>query len=171
MKMPILKWKSLDEMMTIGDQVQQLFDKMFQETSFHSWEERFALTSSGGAAPKFDMRDTDENLVIEVAMPGLNKGDVKVSVSGNLLAIAGEVTREREFRGDDAYKYRRSHGSFYQVMELPAGVDAGNVKTSFSEGVLQIILPKAKPGIVSVPADTSLALPSEPVSDEIDEIS
>ena len=169
--MSILKWKDFDDMMSIRDEVDRLFDQMFEKTTFHSWEERYALMSSGGAAPEFNIQQDDEGIVIRAALPGFERGDVKVSVSGNLLAIGSEVNREREFRGNDAYRYHRSYGAFCKVIELPAGVDANNMRTSFSDGVLEIVLPKAKPGMTSetsAPMDTDLALPSDLLPDEVD---
>jgi HSP20 family protein len=172
MNMSILKWKDFDEMLSIRDEVDRLFDRMFENTKFHSWEERYALMSSGESAPEFNIYQRDEGTVIKVDLPGFQKGDIKVSVSGNLLAIGSEVNREREFRGDGAYRYHRSHGGFCKVMELPAGVDANNIRTSFIDGVLEVVLPKARHGVTNeadVPIDANLALPSETLPDEVDE--
>ncbi len=141
-EMSILKWKNFDEMLSIKDDVDRMFDKMFEKTSFHSWEERYAFMSSGTLSPEFNMRDSGENIVIKVALPEFEKGDVKVSVSGNLLAISSEVNREQEFRGDNAYRYHSSRGSFCKIMELPAGVNANNIRSSFNNGVLEIVIPK-----------------------------
>ena len=171
--MPILKWKNFDDMLSIRDEVDRLFDKMFAEASFQSWEERHALVSSGGPAPEFRMSQSDEGIVIRATLPGFERGDVKVSVSGNLLAIGSEVSREQEFSGTEAYRYHRSYGGFCKVMELPAGVDANSIRKSFDNGVLEVVLPKARPGVTSkaeAPTDTSLVLPVESLPDEIDEI-
>jgi len=170
--MSILKWKDFDEMLSIKDEVDRLFDKMFENINFHSWEERYALTPSGGATPQFSISQRDEGIVIQASLPGFEKGDVKVSVSGNLLAIGSEVSREREFRGNDAYRYQRSHGSFCKVMELPAGTDVNNMKASFENGVLEVLLPKAKASVTdetNVPINTGLALSTDSLPDEIDE--
>ncbi len=133
--------------LSIRDEVDRLFDKMFEKTSFSSWDERHSLASSGGSALKFSVLHQDESIIIKATLPGFEKGDIKVSVSGNLLAIASEVNREREFRGNNVYRYHRSHGAFCKVMELPAGVDANNMRTSFNDGVLEILLPKARNGM------------------------
>ena len=171
--MSILKWKNFEEMPSIRDEVDRLFDRMFEKTTFQSWEERYALMSSGGSVPEFSIQERDEGFVIQVSLPGFEQGDIKVSVSGNLLAIGSEVSREREFRGNNAYRYQRSHGGFCKVMELPAGVDANNIRSSFSDGVLEVVIPKAKASVadeISIPTNTDLALPSDFLPDEIDEI-
>ena len=141
--MSILKWKSSNEMLSIRDEVDRLFDKMFETASFHSCEERYELASSGMQSPEFNVRHKDDSIVIQVVLPGFEKGDVKVSVSGNLLAIGSEVSREREFRGSDGYRYHRSQGSFCKIMELPVEADGDNIRTSFSGDILEIVIPKA----------------------------
>lgn len=181
--MSILKWKDFNEILSIRDQVDNLFDRMFENTSFHSLEERYAITSSGGSVPEFSIRHGDADIIIQVALPGYERGDIKVSVSNNLLAIGSEISREREIRGEGAYRYHRSHGGFCKVMELPAGVDATNIKTSFENGVLEVVLPKMRGRVEntknrkSLPANkannstsTDLIPASESLPDDIDEI-
>ena len=170
--MSLLKWKAIDDMLSIKDEVDRLFDQMFERTSFHSWEERYALISSGMQSPEFRISHRDEGVLIQADLPGFEKGDVKVSVSGNLLAIGSEVNREREFKGDNAYRYQRSHGSFCKVMELPEGVDASRIRASFVDGRLEVVIPKAQhsmPTEIRVPIETKPVLPPDTLPDEIDE--
>jgi len=149
--MSILKWKNFDELVSIKDEVERLLNSMFESTSFHSIEERYALVSSGMPSPQFNIQYQDDDLVIQSEMPGYEKGDIKVSVSGSLLAIGSEVNREREFRGNDAYKYHRSQGSFCKIMELPTGLDPSGIRTSFKDGLLEIVIPKAGRGMLTQP--------------------
>jgi HSP20 family protein len=141
--MSIVKWKDFNELLSVKDEVNRLLDKMFESASFHSLEERFSLISSGVSTPQFNTFYRGDDLVIQSHMPEFEKGDVKVSVSGNLLAIGSEVRREREYVGNEAYRYQRSQGSFCKVMELPAGLDTNKIKSSFTNGVLEIVIPKA----------------------------
>ena len=140
--MSIIKWKEFDNLLSIKDEVNRLIDKMFESTSFHSIEERYALISSGVPAPKFDVFYRGSDLVIQSHLPEFEKGDIKVSISGNLLAIGSEVRREREFNGKEAYRYQRSQGSFCKIMELPSGLDVDKIKSTFTNGVLEIVIPK-----------------------------
>jgi len=169
--MSILKWKNFDEILSIKDDVDRLFDRMFEKTSFHSWQERYSLMSSGTPSPEFSIRDRGDNIVIKAELPEFEKGDVKVSVSGNLLAIGSEVNREREFRGNNAYRYHRSQGSFCKVMELPAGVDANGIRSSFSDGILEIVIPKAgtKSTQTRIPIDTEIVPSPESLPEDYDE--
>ncbi|MGB9597686.1 MAG: Hsp20/alpha crystallin family protein, partial [Candidatus Poribacteria bacterium] len=46
----------------------------------------------------------------------------------------------------NAYRYQRSHGSFCKVMELPSGFDVNRMKSTFVNGVLEIVIPKSGSG-------------------------
>ena len=141
--MSIVKWKDFDDLLSVKDEVNRMIDKMFESASFHSLEERFALISSGVPTPQFNTFYRGNDLIIQSQMPEFEKGDIKVSVSGNLLAIGSEVRREREYVGNEAYKYQRSHGSFCKVMELPIGLDTNKIRSSFINGILEVVIPKA----------------------------
>lgn len=141
--MSILKLMDVNDLLSIKDEVDRLFDKMFESTKFNSWEERYALISSGTYTPQFNAFYRGSDFVIQSKMPEFGKGDIKVSISGNLIAIGSEVNREREFIGDKAYRYHRSYGSFCKVLELPAGLDTNKARSTFSNGMLEIVIPKS----------------------------
>lgn len=167
--MGLIKWKDINEMLSIKDEIERLLDNMFQNTTFHSWEERYALVSSGMTTPQLNVSQKGEDTVVQVNLPGFEKGDIKVSVSGNLLAIGSELNREREFRGADAYRYQRSHGSFCNVMELPAGVDVSRIKATFKDNILEVVLPKIGSSIsdrVQVQIDKDIPLSQNNLPDK-----
>lgn len=167
--MGLIKWKDVNDMLSIKDEIERLLDNMFQNTTFHSWEERYAIVSSGMPTPQLNVSQRGTDTVVQVSLPGFEKGDIKVSVSGNLLAIGSEINREREFRGDDAYRYQRSHGSFCNVMELPEGVDVSRIKAYFKNNALEVIIPKAGSSVseqVQVQIDKDIALSQNKLPDE-----
>ena len=159
--MSLLRWKDFDELMSIKDEVNRMLDKMFESTTFHSIEERYSLMASGVPAPQFKSFYRGEDFVIQSQMTEYEKGDIKLSVTENLLAIGSEVRREREFAGNDAYRYQRSHGSFCKVMELPSGLNTSGIKSTFVNGVLEVIIPKAgrTVNVVEEKATTVKAIP------------
>ena len=178
--MSILKWKDFNDMLSIRDEVDRLFNKMFQASNFHSWEERFSLMSSNLTPPQFSTSQKGDTTIIRVDLPGFDKGDIKVSVSGNLLAIGSEVSREREFKGDSTYGYQRTGGSFYRVMELPADADTNRIASSFSNGVLEITIPRIggiapeasthyQPQQPAIPENKTPALPTGSMLDNYDD--
>ncbi|MGQ9609632.1 MAG: Hsp20/alpha crystallin family protein [bacterium] len=156
--MSILKWMDVNSLLSIKDEVDRLFDKMFESTKFHSWEERYALVSSGTYTPQLNAFYRSDSFVIQSRMPEFEKGDIKISISGNLLAIGSEVNREREFIGNNAYRYHKSYGSFCKVLELPTGLDTNNARSTFRNGILEIVIPRSANKSIDIKED---AIPIE----------
>jgi HSP20 family protein len=64
------------------------------------------------------------------------------------LTIRGEKKAEREQKEKDYHLVERSYGSFSRTLELPAGVNADDIKASISKGVLSVTVPKPAPAQV-----------------------
>ncbi|MBD3183188.1 Hsp20 family protein [Candidatus Poribacteria bacterium] len=141
--MSLIKWKDITDLTSIKDKMDEIFDRMFGENSISSMEERYSLVSSGIPSPETKTFQRGNDTVVQVNLPGFEKGDIKVTVSGNMLAIGSEVSREQEFRGDNAYRYRRSKGSFCKVMEIPAGVDTNRITSTYRDDILEIVMPRS----------------------------
>jgi HSP20 family protein len=70
-----------------------------------------------------------------------------------VLTIQGERRQEREEKGKRFHRVERSYGRFVRRFALPEGVDDGQVKAEFKDGMLNLNLPKsekAKPKAIEV---------------------
>jgi HSP20 family protein len=74
--------------------------------------------SSFSFAPPLDVRERDQDLVIEVAVPGIDRDDVAVEVHEDTLVISG-VLRRREANGNSYLHTEIPTGAFYRVVKLP----------------------------------------------------
>jgi HSP20 family protein len=94
----------------------------------------------GGFVPVADLEETDDAYIIEVELPGVNKKDIDVSLSGRRLTIAGE--RKEKERTGVLRRRVRSMGRFrYEVM-LPGDVDEDSVEAKLDDGVLTVRIAK-----------------------------
>ncbi len=106
--------------------------------------------------PPLDVRETEDNFVVTIDLPGMEPGQVEVTFEDGLLAIRGQ----REFieEVNDAANYHRierSYGSFARSVRLPRTADAEKIGASFDKGVLTVEVPKrdeAKPRTIEVVA-------------------
>lgn len=95
-----------------------------------------------GFAPSMDVMETDEAIEVTTELPGIDKDDVEISLSNDVLTIRGEKNVEKE-KKDRSYRLiERSYGAFERSLALPPGIDAGAIKASMDKGVLKITLPK-----------------------------
>ncbi len=94
-------------------------------------------------APPVDVLEEPARYVVKAEVPGLDAGDVDVSISGDALTIKGHKPSERS-EGQEANYLRaeRRFGNFARSVALPASVDPAKVTAACRQGVLEIILPK-----------------------------
>ena len=97
-----------------------------------------------GWAPAIDFYEEDDQYVVKADLPGLNKKDVNVSLEDDVLTITGERRDEREEKETTYYRTERVSGSFRRVFRLPAAVNEKKAKARFTDGVLEISIPKAE---------------------------
>jgi len=91
--------------------------------------------------PPIEVFERDNNLVVQAELPGMNKDDVRVEVTGEGLAIQGERKTEYEDKREGYYRSERSYGRFYRTVPLPEGIDPDKAKAQFKDGVLQVEIP------------------------------
>lgn len=93
-------------------------------------------------APRVDVIDRDEEIMLRAELPGVEKKDLDVSITDNTVTIkATSSTEEKEEKGD-YYRCEISQGSFARTVTLPSNVEADKVTASFKEGILELTLPK-----------------------------
>jgi HSP20 family protein len=95
-------------------------------------------------SPSVDMFDKKDEIVVKAEIPGVEKENISISLSDNMLTIKGEMKKEEEVKEEDYYYSERSYGSFSRSLNLPAKVQAEKIKASFKNGILEIHLPKAE---------------------------
>lgn len=104
--------------------------------------------SRGGAEgtyfPASDIRETEENFLLSIDMPGINKEDIDIELNGNQLMISGERKKEEELSENGAHRIERAFGHFKRTFTLPEGINSEVIEASYDNGVLSICLPKAE---------------------------
>jgi len=95
-------------------------------------------------APRVDVTQHEDEVVIRVDLPGIGKDDVKVHVAEDAVTIHGERHRAQEEERDGVYRSERNYGGFHRTVALPAGTMTDRAKASFKDGVLEIRMPAAQ---------------------------
>lgn len=91
--------------------------------------------------PLLEMSERDKHLVVKLDLPGLKKEDISVSCSDEGLVIEGERVHEAENTHNEWFTTERTYGRFYRVVPVPEGVDYKEVKATFTNGVLEVMVP------------------------------
>ena len=93
-------------------------------------------------SPIVDIEETEQNYVIRVELPGLDKDKVKVVVENGVLTLSGERDLERKAEGKTFHRVERSHGTFSRSFTLAEDVDSESVVANFKDGLLEIHVAK-----------------------------
>ena len=95
---------------------------------------------------KMDVSEDDKAYTVRAEIPGVKKDDIKVAVEGNQVSISAEVKKEKEEKeGKKVIRSERYYGKVYRSFSLAQDVDQDAVKAKYSDGMLELTLPK-KPG-------------------------
>ena len=105
----------------------------------------FGASARGAFTPPVDVRETDDALIVEMAMPGITPEEIEVTLDGRTLAIRARTEKDTERQAEEGrYLVReREVASYARVIMLPTEVDAEKVVSSFENGELTLTLPKA----------------------------
>ena len=130
--------------MTPIEDLRRDLDRIFDEMVPFTWLKEEEENGMKLWAPKTDMRETEDQYLIHVDLPGIPKKDVKVSYKDNRLTISGERKEEEKEETDNYLRKERYFGSFVRTFTLPAAVNEEDIKANFKEGVLTVTVPKAE---------------------------
>uniref|UniRef100_A0A0G4I127 SHSP domain-containing protein n=1 Tax=Chromera velia CCMP2878 TaxID=1169474 RepID=A0A0G4I127_9ALVE len=97
---------------------------------------------TGFFAPRWDVRDAEDKLLIEVDLPGVKKDGLKVEVKENILRLTGSREEAKEEKNGDFHIKERVTGMFSRSLRLPDSADLENIKAVFKDGVLEVSVPK-----------------------------
>ena len=95
--------------------------------------------------PFVDLSETDDSLILRAEIPGMKPEDLEISVSNDVLTLRGEATREDETDEEGYRSAERGVRSFSRTIQLPCKVEINEVKATFKEGLLSVVMPKCKP--------------------------
>jgi len=112
----------------------------FVEWEHHLWPDLFAPMEM--EAPRVDIIDRDDEILVRAEIPGVEKEDLDVSVTDNRVTIKAARTHEEKEEKGDFYRREISRGTFSRSLLLPAEVEGVNAKATFKGGVLELKLPK-----------------------------
>jgi HSP20 family protein len=152
----LIRWDPTREMISL----REAMDRLLGESFIRPWSK--LGTFFGDETPALDMYETDDEVVVEAAVPGVKPEEIDVQVTGNVLTIKGERKEEKKEEKASYISQERRFGSFSRSVTLPADVDMDEAEAEFEHGVLTLTLPKLE----SVKPKTIKSRPNNAVADE-----
>ena len=106
------------------------------------FNESFNTTPAGDFVPRVDVAETDKEFEISFAVPGMKKEDFKVDFNDGQLTISGERKIEKKDDKKNYHSIETHYGSFSRTFYLPDNVDHNKIKANYTDGILNVIVPK-----------------------------
>lgn len=136
--MSLIRWDPFDELTTIRDAMNRVFDETFARRGVGRFDGERAWY------PSVDMYETENDLIVRADLPGVDQKDVEVTVTDNALTIKGESKYEKEIEDKNVCRRERSFGRFARTLPITAKIRPEQARATFRNGVLEVTLPKTE---------------------------
>lgn len=119
-----------------------LFNRFF-EGEWTDWSNS-NFSSTNTSLPAVNIKEDNDNFLIDMAAPGMKKDDFKINYDNGYLTISSERKEEKNVGEDDKYTRREfNYQSFQRTFNVPEDmVDSNKIQAKYNEGILHVSLPK-----------------------------
>jgi HSP20 family protein len=92
--------------------------------------------------PAVNVKEDDKSYTLDLAVPGIDRKELKIDINEDLLTIASESKNESE-ESRDGYKRKEfSYSSFCRSFQIPENVSKEKIEANYKDGILSVTLPK-----------------------------
>ena len=106
--------------------------------------EEFGMGAKNAFMPAVDIYEKGNDLVAEIPITGIEPDKVDVSIENGILTVKGQTEKKSEVDEKNYFRKEIRSGSFYRSVTLPTAVLENKVEAKYTDGILKIIMPKAK---------------------------
>lgn len=131
--MALVRWEPAHEVDSLQSEVNRVFDAFFGNGT---------TARSRRWVPAMDLVETENHLVLKADLPGMSRDEIEIEVKDGVLTVSGERKADHEEKSEGYYRVERAYGRFSRSLTLPKGADAEGIAADFSDGVLEVRIPK-----------------------------
>lgn len=134
--MKLFKWNISDIKPKFPNIVEKFLGKKISDDVQHNEEV--------ATVPSVNIADENKVFEVSVALPGLDKKDVKIEIQNDCLIISSEKKYEKEDKNKNWMRREYGYASFQRMFQLPESADQDKVQAEMKNGVLSIKVAKKK---------------------------
>lgn len=95
-----------------------------------------------------DIKEEQDHYIVTADLPGIDRNDIKITIDQyNNLVIKGKKEIDSKTESKNYICLERQKGAFYRRIPLPGAANTENIGAKYQNGVLNVIIPKAKDAI------------------------
>jgi len=147
--MAIARYSPLSDLVSLRDAMDQLFQESFIRPN--GW----SGLPAGQISTPVDLWETKDAYHLRADLPGMTPEDIAINVTGDTVTLSGETKAMTDVANEGWLRQERRAGKFQRSFTLPVQIDANAVTATFSNGILDLTLPKSeavKPKTVKIQA-------------------
>jgi HSP20 family protein len=100
------------------------------------------LNNRASSMPAVNIREDEKQYSLELAVPGMEKKDLKIDINEDVLTISSETKNETEENRDGYKRKEFSFSSFCRSFYIPENVNRDKIEANYKDGILSVGLPK-----------------------------
>jgi len=141
-------WAPIREMTAMQNELSRMMNGLFEGNGrqTQAW------------VPTLDAWETESELVYAFDLPGVKQDEISIEAQDGMLVVTAERTRSSEVAEESYHSVERRYGTFTRSVGLPQGVSEDTITASYSDGVLEIHVPKPqqpKPKKIEIGVDAA----------------
>jgi len=101
-----------------------------------------AMSNNTSSLPAVNIREDDKRFMLDLAVPGIDRKDLKIDINEDVLTISSETKNESEENRDGYKRKEFSYSSFSRSFQIPENVNREKIEANYKDGILSVALPK-----------------------------
>ena len=127
----------MSNLVNFNSGINSVFDDLFNNSLSN-----FVGSDFASNVPSVNISESPDDFKIELAAPGLQKGDFDINVEKNTLTVSAKKEVSSEVNKEKFTRKEFSYSSFSRSFQLPEGVESNAIEANYENGILGIVLPK-----------------------------
>jgi HSP20 family protein len=92
--------------------------------------------------PAVNVKETDKNYEVELAVPGYDKKDFNISIDNGLLTVSAQKEEQKEKKEDNYTRREFGYSSFSRTFNLPVNTNDQDINARYEDGILKLSIAK-----------------------------
>jgi HSP20 family protein len=149
----LVRWDPIREVATMQNELSRLMNGLFESNG----------RPSQAWVPVMDVWETDDAVVYSFDLPGVSQDAITVESENGALTVSATRESPIDTKKDSVHRSERRFGSFSRTVGLPQGVADDAIAAAYTNGVLEVRVPKPeqpKPKRIEISVDGSASHPT-----------
>ena len=129
--MAVIRWDPWGDVAALQRDVNEMWNRTFGQQG----------RRADALVPPIDAYQAEDALHVRMELPGMQPGDVEISVADGTLTVSGERRVDEKVEEERWVRRERAYGRFERSFTLPRGTDPNQITASFEHGILELRIP------------------------------